>query len=345
MKRRFHARFAGGLDASNDLGLPDRSVAVQEQLKTTRRIEQPMVSPEAEWLKQRFVEFSGRLSGCGTVAEMRALFRTFADITAQPAGVTWVEVNAGGIPAIWADADGGAKDRVLLFLHGGGYVIGDARSYQHFTGHLAKAVGCRVLCVDYRLAPEHPHPAPLTDVTSAYGWLLGQGWQPAHLAIAGDSAGGGLTLATLLALRDAGTPLPAALVPISPWVDLEATGDTMTSNAEYDVMVQRASILGMAALFLNGHDAKDPLAAPVHADFTGLPPMYIQVGGHETLLDDARRVTSAARSAGVNATLEVFPEMQHVFQFGAGRVPESDEALAKIGAFLRSRLGLLAQSG
>ncbi len=157
-------------------------------------------------------------------------------------------------------------------MHGGGYVIGEAHSYKHFTGHIAKAVGCRVLSVDYRLAPEYPHPAPLHDSTTAYRWLLEQGWEPAHLAIAGDSAGGGLTLATLIALRDAGTPLPAAAAPLSPWADLEATGGTMVTNAEHDVMVQRPGLLGMATLFLNGHDAKDPLVAPIHADFTGLVP-------------------------------------------------------------------------
>ena len=129
-------------------------------------------------------------------------------------------------------------------------------------------------------------------------------------------------------------------VAISPWVDLEATGETMTTNAEHDVMVQRPMLLGMATMFLNGHDPKDPLAAPIHADFTGLPPLYIQVGGHETLFDDARRVASAAQKAGVDVTLEVFPEMQHVFQIGAGRVPESDDAISRMGAFLRSRLGL-----
>jgi acetyl esterase/lipase len=254
--------------------------------------------------------------------------------------VTWTEVDAGGIPAIWADPDAGATDRVVQYVHGGGYVIGNAHYYKHLTGHIAKAVGCRVLNVDYRLAPEHPHSAPVEDSTTAYRWLLGQGYDPAHLAISGDSAGGGLTLATLLALRDAGTAQPAAAVPISPWADMEATGDTMTTNAVNDALVQAPMLLGMAGMFLNGHDPKDPLAAPIHADFSGIAPLYIQVGGHETLLDDAKRVAEAAQRDGVDVTLEVFPEMQHVFQIGAGNVPESDDAIAKIGAFLRPRLGL-----
>ena len=303
-----------------------------------------MTSPEAEALRGKFAEMLVQLSGTEenplSVDEMRGLSGLFADNTAEPDEVTWTEVDAGGIPAIWADPDAGATDRVVQYVHGGGYVIGNAHYYKRLTGHIAKAVGCRVLNVDYRLAPEHPHPAPVEDSTTAYRWLLGQGYDPAHLAISGDSAGGGLTLATLLALRDAGTAQPAAAVPISPWADMEATGDTMTTNAVNDALVQAPMLLGMAGMFLNGHDPKDPLAAPIHADFSGIAPLYIQVGGHETLLDDAKRVAEAAQRDGVDVTLEVFPEMQHVFQIGAGNVPESDDAIAKIGAFLRSRLGL-----
>ena len=303
-----------------------------------------MTSPEAEALKETLAEMLAQLSGTEEhpvlVDEMRGLYGLFADITAEPDEVTWTEVDAGGIPAIWADPDAGATDRVVQYVHGGGYVIGNAHYYKRLTGHIAKAVGCRVLSVDYRLAPEHPHPAAVEDSTTAYRWLLGQGYAPAHLAISGDSAGGGLTLATLLALRDAGTALPAAAVPISPWVDMEATGDTMTTNADNDALVHAPMLLAMAGMFLGGHNPKDPLVAPIHADFTGIAPLYIQVGGHETLLDDAKRVAAAARRDGVDVTLEVFPEMQHVFQIGAGHVPESDDAIAKIGAFLRPCLGL-----
>lgn len=303
-----------------------------------------MTSPEAAALKGKLGEMLVQLSGTEekplSVDEMRALYGLFADLTGKPDGVTWTEVDAGGVPAIWADPDTGVTDRVVQYVHGGGYVLGSAHYYKHLTGHLANAVGCRVLSVDYRLAPEHPHPAPVEDSTAAYRWLLGQGFDPAHLAVSGDSAGGGLTLATLLALRDAGTAQPAAAVPISPWADMEATGKTMTTNVENDVLIKPPLLLSMAGLFLNGHDPKDPLVAPVHADFAGVAPLYIQVGGHETLLDDARRVAQAAERDGVAATLEVFPEMQHVFQMGAGNVPESDDAIAKIGAFLRPRLGL-----
>ena len=173
----------------------------------------------------------------------------------------------------------------------------------------------------------------------AYRWLLEQGFAPEHLAVAGDSAGGGLTIATLVALRDLGVPLPAAAVPISPWVDLEGTGETMTTRADVDLIVSADVVKAMADQFLGGQDARHPLAAPLHADLTGLPPLYIQVGDEETLLDDSRRIGAKAREAGVDVTVDVFPEMQHVFHLSVGNMPEADEAVARIGAFLRDRLG------
>jgi monoterpene epsilon-lactone hydrolase len=198
--------------------------------------------------------------------------------------------------------------------------------------------GTAALNVDYRLAPEHPHPAAVNDSVAAYQWLLDQGYAPHNIAIAGDSAGGGLTLATLLALRDRGLPLPAAAVPLSPWVDLEGTGDTMKTHADRDLLVNEVGLKAMADLFLSGGDAHDPLAAPLHGDLRGLPPLYIQVGDDETLLDDSRRFAAKAKAAGVDVRLDVFPEMQHVFQMGAGNVPEADDAVSRIGAYLRGRL-------
>jgi acetyl esterase/lipase len=264
----------------------------------------------------------------------------FATMTAPPTGVTWTVVDAGGVPAIWAEPEGGAPDAALQYVHGGGYVIGSAEGYRNLTGHLAKAIGCRVLNVDYRLAPEHPHPAPVDDSVAAYRWLLDQGFAPSRLAISGDSAGGGLTLATLLKLRDDGLPMPAAAVPISPWADMEGLGASMTTNAANDLIVQDVGLKGMAGLFLGTADPRDPLAAPLYGDYTGVCPLYIQVGGHETLLDDTNRVAARATEAGVDVRVDVFPEMQHVFQITAGNLPEADDAIARIGAYLRERLGL-----
>jgi monoterpene epsilon-lactone hydrolase len=300
-----------------------------------------MASPEAEAVKQMLREWGAAQPAVApTLEEIRANGEGFSELATEPPGVKWVEVEAGGIPALWAEPDNGVEDRVVLYVHGGGYILGSLASYRKFTGHLANAVGCRVLSLGYRLSPESPHPGPVNDSVAAYRWLLSEGYRPEHLAIAGDSAGGGLTLATLLKLRDDGLPQPAAAVPMSPWADMEGLGDSMRSRADKDLIVQWEGLTGMAGMFLAGGDPRDPLAAPLYGNFRGICPLYIQVGDEETLLDDSLRVTERARADGVNVQLDVFPEMQHVFQLCAGNMPESDEALARIGAFLRPRLGL-----
>jgi monoterpene epsilon-lactone hydrolase len=301
-----------------------------------------VASQQAEAMKDMIRTIGAELARAGELSleEQRANAELFAAATGDPTGVTWTTVDAGGIPAIWADPEGGAKDRVLQYVHGGGYIIGSADAYRKLTGHLAKAIGCRVLNVDYGLAPENPHPGPVNDSFTAYRWLLDQKYEPRHLAIAGDSAGGGLTLATLLKIRDSGLPQPAAAVPISPWVDMEALGESWTTNAEKDLLVKQEALKGMVDMFLAGGDPRDPLAAPLYGDYKGICPLYIQVGGDEALLDDSTRVAERARAAGVDVRLEVFPEMQHVFQMAAGNVPEADDAVIKIGAYLGERLGL-----
>jgi monoterpene epsilon-lactone hydrolase len=303
-----------------------------------------MASAEAEAIKELLAGVAAGVDPGAkpTLEQMRAAGEGFAELTAEPEGVKWIEAEAGGRPALWAEPDGAVEDRVVQYVHGGGYVIGSLGSYRKLTGHLARAVGCRVLSVDYGLAPEHPHPAAVNDSVAAYRWLLAEGYRPEHLAISGDSAGGGLTLATVVKLRDDGLPQPAGAVPLSPWADLEGGGGTMTTNADKDLIVQRDGLLGMAGLFLGGGDARDPLASPVNADYRGICPLFIQVGGDETLLDDAHRVAAGAEAAGVDVTLEVFPEMQHVFQMAAGNMPEADDAIAKIGTWLRERLGIAA---
>ncbi|MEO5839862.1 MAG: alpha/beta hydrolase [Acidimicrobiales bacterium] len=257
-----------------------------------------------------------------------------------PEHVRFEAVDAGGVPAIWVVPDGAATDRVIQYLHGGGYVLGTASTHQNLVGHIAKATGCRALSVDYRLAPEHPHPAAVNDSMIVYEWLLGQGIDARHIAVSGDSAGGGLTMATLVAIRDRGLPNPAAGVPLSPWIDLEGTGASMQTNADVDLMIAEAGLKMMAALFLNGQIARDPLAAPLHADLAGIAPIYVQVGGEETLLDDSTRLAANAEAAGVDVRLDVFPEMQHVFQLSAGNMPEADDAIERIAAWLRPKLGL-----
>jgi len=258
-----------------------------------------------------------------------------------PAGVTGTPVDVDGTPAEWIDPAGGATDRAVLYLHGGGYVAGSIDSHRNLTGHLAAAMGCRVLALHYRLAPENPHPAPLQDAVKAYRWLLGQGLSAGHLMIAGDSAGGGLTLATLLALRDGGDALPATAVGISPWVDMEGTGESAVTRAEADPMISKDMLLQIAALFLGPDgDPHDPLASPLQGELAGLPPLLIQVGDAEVLLDDSTRFAAKAGAVGVDVTLEVWPEMVHVWHASAGFVPEADQAIARIAEYARPKLGL-----
>ena len=303
-----------------------------------------MASEQAAAIKTRLREFAASIDPKASLEELRAIYDGFAALTAEPTGITWTEVDAAGVPSIWADAGGGATDRVLQYVHGGGYVIGAAKYYRNLTGHLAKAIGCRVLNVDYRLAPEHPHPAAVDDSTAAYKWLLDQGIDPKHIAIAGDSAGGGLTVATLLNIKKQRLPMQAAAMPISPWIDMECTGESTSTRATADVLVSAAMLKVMSDGFLQGQDSKDPLAAPLHGDLRGLCPLYIQVGDEETLLDDSTRLARLTGEAGVETRIDVFPEMQHVFQIAAGNMPEADDAIQRLADWVRPRLGLSARN-
>ncbi|WP_236792293.1 alpha/beta hydrolase [Amycolatopsis sp. GM8] len=269
----------------------------------------------------------------------RAAAEAFVELASEPEGVRWTEVNAGGITGLWAEAIDGSADRVVQYLHGGGYLSGSAASHRRLGGHLAKAVGGRVFLLDYGRAPENPHPGPVNDSVAAYRWLLDDGVRPDRLAVAGDSSGGGLALATLLKLRDDGLPQPAAAVALSPWTDLEVTGETVTSNADQDLIVTPGRLRELAEVFLAGGDVRDPLAAPLHGDYRGVCPIYLQVGGAEILLDDSNRVAEVARRAGVDVTVDVFAGMQHVFQMKVGKLPAADEAIARMGDWLSTRLG------
>lgn len=246
-------------------------------------------------------------------------------------------VDVAGIAAEWVCAPGVQQDRVLLYLHGGGYVIGSVDTHRGLIARLSKAANCRALALDYRLAPEYRYPAAVEDATNAYRWLLSHGIAPGKIAIAGDSAGGGLTMATLVALRDAGDPLPAAAAPISPWVDLEGTGESMKTRIDVDPMVEPGGLFGMAKIYLGDADPRQPTASPLHAALSGLPPLLIQVGDLETLLDDATRLAARAEAAGVDVTPEVWPEMVHVWHLFAPMLPEGREAIARIGAFLQEK--------
>ena len=246
-------------------------------------------------------------------------------------------VDAGGTPAELVTAHGAPGSRTVLYLHGGGYVIGSPATHRELASRLSSASGAGVLLIDYRLAPEHPFPAPVEDAVSAYKWLLEQGHSPDRLSIAGDSAGGGLTVAILVRLKELGVPLPACGVCLSPWVDMEGIGDSMTSRAHADPMVQRDGLVAMAGVYLNGADPRTPLAAPLYADLSGLPPLLIQVGTRETLYDDATRLARRAEDAGVPVEFESWDEMIHVWHLFAPMLDEGQEAIERIGEFIKTR--------
>jgi epsilon-lactone hydrolase len=254
-----------------------------------------------------------------------------------PADVICEKVDAGGVKAEWIAAPSAATDRVILYLHGGGYVVGSINTHRAMVSRIARASNGRALSIDYRLAPEHPFPAAVEDATASYKWLLAQGYKPGKIVIAGDSAGGGLTIAALLAIRDAGLPMPAGAVPISPWTDLEGTGESVRTRAARDVMVTQDNLQSSAKQYYGTNDPKDPLVSPVHANYRGLPPMLIQVGDAEILLDDATRVAKSAKAAGVEVDLEVWDEMPHVWHVFAKYLPEGQQAIDKIGKFVIAR--------
>ncbi len=270
-----------------------------------------------------------------SIEEQRAEFEALTSQFQLEEDVRCEPVDAGGVPAEWISTPEAVDERAIYYLHGGAYVIGSINTHRELISRLSRAARVRALAIDYRLAPENPFPAAVEDSTSAYRWLISTGVDPARLVIAGDSAGGGLTVATLVALRDAGDPLPAAAVCLSPWVDLEGLGESMTSRAEVDPMIQREPLLQTAKAYLGGAHPRTPLAAPLYADLRGLPPLLIQVGMAETLLDDSTRLAERARAAGVDVIFEPWDDMFHVWQFCASLLPEGQEAIDRIGEFVR----------
>jgi acetyl esterase/lipase len=274
-------------------------------------------------------------AGAKTPQEMRpVLERLFTDFPSARQ-VKCEPVSAGGVKAEWITAANAAADRAILYLHGGGYIMGSINTHRELIARLSKAAQARILALDYRLAPEHPFPAPVEDATAAYRWMLAQGLKPSRIAVAGDSAGGGLTVAALVAFRDAGLPMPAAGIPISPWVDLEAIGESMKTRSSQDPIVKPEMIREIARVYLAGQNPRSPLAAPLYADLHGLPPLLIHVGDAEALLDDSKRLAERAKAAGVDVTLEVWPEMPHVWHLFAHFLPEGQQAIDRAGEFVR----------
>ncbi len=272
------------------------------------------------------------------VGESRARFEKMGAFLGGAPDAKCEKVDVDGVPAEWVSAPGCDTSRAVLFLHGGGYAIGSLNTHRRLAYDVSAASGARVLLLDYRLAPEHPFPAAVDDAAIAWRWLLKQGFAANKLAIAGDSAGGGLTIATLVNLRDQKFGLPACAAAISPWVDLEGVGTSMTTRSAQDPMVQKQGLTWMADMYLAGKDARTPLAAPLHADLSGLPPVLVQVGTAETLLDDATRIAERLHAASGEVKLSVWPNMLHVFPLFAPILSEGRDGCLEIGQFIRARM-------
>lgn len=270
----------------------------------------------------------------GTIAGGQA----FEDLT----GVGTESVNANSVSCEWvatADAD---PSRTIIYLHGGGYVVGSIVSHRGLAASVARSSKARVLSVDYRLAPEHKFPAPVEDVMSVYRWLLASGQDASKIALVGDSAGGGLAIAAMVAIKGAGLPMPGAGVCISPWVDMEALSDSYDSRAALDPMLTRAGILAFAKDYLGDADPKSPMASPIYADLSGLPPILIQVGTSEAIYDDSTWLRDHATKAGVDVTFEAWDDMVHVWHRYAPKLPEAQRAVDRLGEFVQEKLGATA---
>jgi epsilon-lactone hydrolase len=273
------------------------------------------------------------------VETVRRRLKLFARLVPRPPrGTETTTVAVGGVPASRIATPASRPDRHILYLHGGSYVCGFPALYRDLTWRLATLCRARVTCIDYRLAPEHPLPAALDDALAAYRGLLGEGVDARHIAVMGDSAGGGLTLATMLRLRDEGVALPAAASVVSPWTDLALTGESFRLNAAIDPLIPVELAPRVVELCLAGADPCHPAVSPLYGDPTGLPPTLIQVGGDDVLRDDAVRMADKMRAAGCDVEIEIWPQMWHVWHMLARVMPEARAAIDRIGAFVGAKL-------
>jgi epsilon-lactone hydrolase len=288
---------------------------------------------------QRLLE-SMRAAGSfeGDLTTMRKMMSR-APAYPKPADITWEPLDAAGLPAEWVIPDDCAPGRAIVYFHGGGYATGTLESTRALCSHIARATRARLLVVDYRLAPEHPFPAAVDDAVAAYRFAIAAGFAPEAIAVCGDSSGGGLALATLVALRDLDEPMPAAAITMSPWTDLTLSGASLQANREQDPMVSAATLTLMADAYLGDVDRRSPTASPLFADLAGLPPLLLQVGSTELLLDDATRFAERAEEAGVDVTLEIWDDVFHVWHAFADLLPEARDAIARIGIYVDQRLG------
>lgn len=265
-------------------------------------------------------------------------FKMLSFLFPTPKNVSISPLEHAHLHGEWIDPENISARRVMLYLHGGAYILGSPRSHRDLTAALAHACRCKVLALDYQQAPEHAFPAWLNDAVAAYRWLLGQGIKPQKILLAGDSAGGNLVLATLLKLRDEGVPLPGAGICLSPWTDLTSSGASMRYNADQDVMLDAVAITELGRYHTRNENPRHPYLSPVFGNYRGLPPLLIHVGSTEILLDDARRAADNATRAGIPVNFKIWPNQPHVFQFFVRFLPEAKEAVKEIGEFVESAL-------
>ncbi len=299
----------------------------------------PSWDPTFETVAELFHQGSRRIIRLPIEAQRRSTSAVVLGLPSSPLykETVFEKVVAGGVPAEWFRREDAALGPVILYLHGGGYGLGSIDTHRDLVARICRAAAGSALSLEYRLAPEHRFPAQVEDATNAYRWLLQQDVPPRRIVIAGDSAGGGLTLSTLVSLRDSGLPAPAAAVCLSPWVDLEALGTTVDENDRYDYISRRA-LVQYRKRFVDDGDVRHPLAAPLYADLRGLPPVLIQVGSAETLLDDSLRMADRLRNARVDVTLRVWEDMIHVWQLFAFMIPQGAAAIDEIGSYVRERV-------
>lgn len=270
---------------------------------------------------------------------LRRLFDMVTRRNRMPKNIDCKRFHIADIPAALLTPKDADSQSVMLYLHGGGYVVGSINSHKAFVGKIAKTTGITALLIDYRLAPEHPCPAAVDDALAAYLWLLEQGTKPENIVIAGDSAGGGLTLATLLAIKQQKHPMPATAICLSPWTDLAATGESVKTEANSDPMIDASQLVHWGKHYAGECDLTDPFVSPLYADLTGFPPLFIQVGFNEVLRDDSVRLHHRAMAAGIAVDLEVWDDMFHVWQFFWPYIKEANDAIKHISQHIHKHLG------
>jgi epsilon-lactone hydrolase len=301
-----------------------------------------MASEQQKQMNELYASIKERLSNPDIdLATRRDIAENFHLAATEPEAVTYAEVDAGGVPALWCVPAGYDPDRVLLHSHAGGTVITSMHTDRKALGHIARVVGARVLVVNYRRAPEHKFPAQIDDMERAYRWLLARGIRPENIASIGHSVGGNLAVSLAVTLREKGVPLPAAILSISPWYDMEAKNETLETNAETDALISRQAVEMFREAWIGGTGVawNDPRVNLLYADLTGLPPIMVYYGAHEMLAGEAVEFAKRANDAGIDVSLHSLPEGQHNFIWGAGRVPEADQAIEEIRGWLRSKLG------